>query len=297
MNYIITGGAGNISKPVAEKLIAAGHTITVIGRSAANVESLTSLGAKAAIGSVEDENFIAQTFKGADAVYLMIPPNFSVEGGWIAYQNKVADAYVNAIQKNGVKHVVVLSSVGAHMGRGAGPVDGLADMEKKLSVLTTTNIKILRPGYFMYNLMTMIPLIKNMNIIGSNFGDSEEKLAMADTQDIAEAAADELLNLSFTGISVRYIASDERHPNEIAEVLSKAIGKPGLPWVVFSDEQTKAGILQMGLPPTIAEGYTQLGEALRSGAAQADYWKNKPTLGKTKLENFAKTFAAAFAAS
>lgn len=294
MKYVLTGGAGHITKPVAEKLLAAGHEVVIISRSAENVKDLTAKGAKAAAGSVEDAVFITKTFANADAVYLMIPPNFSLEGGWRAYQNKVGDIYTDAIVKNKIKNAVVLSSVGAHMGTGSGPVDGLADLEKKLSALKDVNIKILRPSYFMYNLFSMIPLIKGMNIMGSNYGNTDEKLVLVHTNDIAEAAAEELLNLKFTGHSVRYIASDERHPNEIAEVLSKYIGKPGIPWVPFSDEQALDGMLQSGLPQTIAEGYTDLGKALRSGEAQEDYWKHKPVLSKTKLEDFANEFAAAF---
>jgi uncharacterized protein YbjT (DUF2867 family) len=294
MKYVLTGGAGHITKPAAEKLLTAGHEVVIISRSADNIKDLTAKGAKVAAGSVDDAAFIMKTFAGADAVYLMIPPNFSPEGGWRAYQNKVGDIYTDTIIKNKIKNTVVLSSVGAHMGNGSGPVDGLADLEKKLAALKDVNIKILRPSYFMYNLFGMIPLIKGMNIMGGNYGDTDEKLVLVHTNDIAEAAAEELLNLKFTGHSVRYIASDERHPNEIAEVLSKAIGKPGIPWVPFSDKQALGGMLQSGLPQTIAEGYTELGKALRSGEAQEDYWKHKPALSKTKLEDFAKEFAAAF---
>lgn len=297
MKYVITGGAGNISKPLTLALLRAGHNVTVIGRNAANLKELTDAGAKAATGSVEDENFITQSFAGADAVYIMVPPNFGATG-WREYQNKVGDIYVNAIKHNAVKYVVLLSSVGAHMGNGSGPVDGLSDLEKKLAAFDGVNVKNLRPSYFMSNLFGQIPMIKNMNILGGNFGNTDEKLVLTDTNDIADAAAEELLNLNFTGNTIRYIMSDERHPNEIAAVLSEAIGKPGLPWVTFTDEQTLDGMLQAGLPQTIAEGYTELGKALRTGEAQEDYWKNRPaTAGKVKLEDFAKTFASVYNAN
>lgn len=130
--------------------------------------------------------------------------------------------------------------------------------------------------------------------MGANYGGTEEKLVLVHTNDIADALAEELLQLNFKGHSIRYIASDERSTDEIAAVLSNAIGKPGIPWVSFTDEQSLGGMLQAGLPQTIAEGYVALGKAIRTGEAQADYWKNKPALGKIKLEDFAKEFAAAF---
>ncbi|MEP7145170.1 MAG: NAD-dependent dehydratase, partial [Ferruginibacter sp.] len=191
-------------------------------------------------------------------------------------------------------NVLALSSIGAHMGNGAGPVDGLADLEDLLSRLQEVNVKILRPSYFMYNLLGMIPMIKNMNIMGANFGGTDEKIVLVHTNDIAAVAAEELLALNFTGQRVRYIAGDERTSNEIAEILSASANKPGIPWVVFSDQQAFDGIKQSGLADTFADGYTSMGKAIREGKMQEDYWKNHPALGPTKLEDFAKEFAAAF---
>jgi uncharacterized protein YbjT (DUF2867 family) len=295
MKYVITGGAGHISKPITLQLLNAGHDVTVIGRSAANLEPLTALGAKAAAGSVEDGAFLQTAFAGADAVYLMIPPNMNAQN-LRTYQNEVAQHYVNAVVSSGIKYVVLLSSIGAHMGNGAGPIDGLADLEKMLAAHPDIHVKILRPSFFMYNLYGMLPLIKNMQIMGGNYGDTEEKLVLVHTEDIAAVAAQALLQLDFSGQTVQYIASDERHPKEIAEVLGKAVGRPGIPWVVFTDEQSRGGMLQAGFSETIADAYTQMGVALRSGEIQADYWKNRPQLSAVKLEDFAKEFAAAYEA-
>jgi uncharacterized protein YbjT (DUF2867 family) len=296
MKYVVTGGAGHITKPLAEKLLAAGHEVTVIGRDAAKLQSLVEKGAKAAVGSVEDPSFLTTAFTGADAVYLMIPPNFGVTD-WLGYQKKVADYFVQAVKLNQIKKVVVLSSVGAHMRKGAGPVDGLAYLEQQLEAAGTDN-KFLRPSYFYYNLFGQIPLIKGMGIMGANMGSPDTKLVLTHTDEIADAAAEELLNLSFTGTSVRYIASDERTTTEIATVLGKAISKDNLQWIPFSDEQMKAGLLQAGLAEVFAQGYTEMGVALRSGEMEADYWNNRPAqLGNIKLEDFAKEFAAVYNAS
>lgn len=294
MNYVITGATGHIAKPLSLSLLKAGHQVTVIGRSAEKLKDLTEAGAKAAIGSVEDADFLKSAFAGADAVYLMIPPNFSAEN-WRAYQNSVARNYTAAVLANGIRYIVHLSSIGAHMGNGAGPVDGLADSERLLDQLEEVNVRHLRPSYFMYNLFGMIPMIKGMNIMGGNFGGTGEKLVLVHTDDIAEAATEEMLALSFNGKSIRYVAGDERTPEEIATVLSAAIDQPGIPWVVFSDEQSLEGMRRAGLRETFAEGYTAMGIAIRNGEMQADYWKNHPAaLAKTKLEDFAPAFAAAF---
>ena len=292
MQYVITGSIGHTGKPIAQGLVRAGHDVTVVTSKLENAAAIEALGAKAAVGTVEDADFVKQSFAGADAVYLVIPPNWSVTD-WRGYQNEVADNYIAAIRANDIRFAVFLSSVGAHMGNGAGPVDGLHDAEQKLSQVEGLNNKFLRPSYFMYNLFGMVGMVKGMGMMGSNFGG--DTVVLTHTDDIADVAIEELVNLGFTGNQVRYIASDERTGSDMAKVLGGAVGKPETPWVVFSDEQSKQGMLQAGLNEEVATGYTELGQAMRDGRMQEDYMSNKPTLGKVKLENFARNeFAPAF---
>ncbi len=292
--YVITGSIGHISKPVIEGLLKAGNDVRVITSSKDRVAEIEKLGAKALVGQVQDSAFVKKAFAGADAVYTMIPPIWQTND-WRASQNEVGARYVEAIEANNIRYVVNLSSIGAHVGNGVGPVDGVADLEQRLNNVSGLNVKHLRPSFFFYNLFAQIGLIKQAGILGANYGDNE-KLFLVHTSDIAAAALEELSSLNFKGSSVRYIIGDERSGKEIAEVLGKSINKE-LNWVLFTDEQQKDGLLQAGLSETHAQGFTQMGKALREGLMQADARKNKPVLAKTKLEDFAKEFAAAFKAS
>lgn len=296
MKYVLTGGAGHITKPLAEKLLASGHQVTVIGRNADHLKPLTDKGAKAAIGSIEDVEFLTKTFAGADGVYTMIPPKFDVSN-WKEYIAQTGKNYAKAIQSSGVKKVVNLSSLGAHMSNGCGPVSGLFFAEQALNELKDVNVTHLRPGYFYYNLLNNVDMVKHMNIIGGNYGENT-KLVLADTNDIADAAAEEILNLNAKGHTVRYVVSDERKTTEIANVLGKSIGKPELPWVPFKDEEALGGMISAGLPEEIAKNYVEMGTAIRSGAMYEDYSQHPPAVrGKIKLEDFAKHFAAAYNAN
>lgn len=296
MYYVLTGSIGHISQPIAKKLIEAGHKVGIITSNMSNVETIEKLGATAFVGSIEDEAFLNKAFANADAVYLMIPPKWSVTN-WLEYQKKVAHNYVDAIKKCGVKNVLVLSSIGAHMRKGAGPIDGLAYLETKLDEVQGINCVYLRPSYFYYNLFSMIPLIKNMGIMGSNMPESHE-LVLTHTSDIADVASDILIHNKFSGRQVIYIASDVKTIGEVTKTLAVSINKPEVSWVEFSDEQALNGMLQSGLSATLAEGYTTMGKAIRTKEIEADYWKNKPaSLGKVKLEDFAKEFSAAFSNS
>lgn len=296
MKYVLTGSLGNISKPVAEKLISAGHHVTVISRKSDKTGQIESLGATAAIGSVEDVEFLTKTFTGADAVYTMVPPHFGATD-WKKYIAGIGENYAAAIKNSGVKNVVNLSSIGAHMPEGCGPVSGLHFVEKALNDLEGVNVRHLRPGFFYPNFMNQIGMIKNMGITGGNYGEGTT-LVIVHPNDIAEVADEELKGLAFKGKSILYIASDEKTTTEIGSILGKAIGSPEIPWVNFTDEDTLNGMLQAGVPIVIAKNYTEMGAAMRSGEMDADYRKNRPSeFGKIKLEDWAQEFAAAFAQS
>lgn len=297
MNYVITGGAGHIAKPLAETLLAAGHRVTVIGRNAANLQQLVNKGAQAAIGSVEDIAFLTGAFAGADAVYTMIPPSYTAPDVKAALE-QIGNNYTTALKAGGVKYVVNLSSLGAHLPNGTGPVTGLYRAEQALNTLTDTNILHLRPAYFYYNLLNTVGLVKQAGIIGGNFTVPAGQFPIVDPSDIATLAAEALLKLDFKGHQVRYVASDEVGTDDIAAALGKAIGKPDLPWVKFSDDQAKAGIMQAGLSENAAGNLVEMGNAIDSGILSTEYWKHRPAvLGKVKLEDFAKEFAAAYNAN
>ncbi len=293
--YVITGSIGHISKPIVEGLVKAGKEVRVITSDAAKVAAIEALDAKALVGSVLDRDFIRRAFQEVDVVYTMIPPIWQTSD-WRASQNAVGRAYTEALQGSSVKYVVNLSSIGAHIGNGVGPVDGVADFEKMLNGLAGIAVKHLRPGYFFYNFFTQIGLINHAGILGGNFGLEGQKIPLAHTRDIARVALEELLNVSFTDKSFRYILSDHRTMQDVARVLGQAIGK-NTPWVVFTDEQALKGALDAGVPASHAGLFTEMGAALRSGRMQEDLEKHAPTPGPTKLEDFASEFQAAFAAA
>lgn len=289
-NYIITGSIGHISKPIIEALVSAGKEVSVVTSSPGRVSEIEAFGAKALVGEVQNESFVNLAFSDADVVYTMIPPIWQTSD-WKKSQLAVAKNYAESIRANKVKYVVNLSSIGADVGQGVGPVDALHDFEKMLNAIPGLNVKHLRPSFFYYNLLAQIGLIKQAGFMGANYG--SEKILLVHTSDIAKAAIEALLKLNFSGQSVRYIVGDERSGNEIAAVLGKAIGKE-LQWVEFTDDQQKQGLLQAGVPETHANGYTAMGKSLREGIMQRDVLKNKPSFSSVKLEDFAKEFAAAF---
>lgn len=291
MKITITGSLGNISKPLAEELIEKGHDVTVISSKQDRQKDIKALGATAAIGSINDVDFLVKTFKDADAVYCMIPPNFS-EQDQIGYYKRAGKNYAEAITQAGVKRVVELSSYGAHLEKGTGFIVGSHYNEKVLDDLKDVSVTHMRPGYFYYNLLTFINMIKRAGFIGANFGD-EDRLVLVSPKDIAAAVADEITQAT-TSSKVRYVASDDRSCSDIAKVLGEAIARPSLQWKTLTNEQMQSGLAANGVPKAIASLLVELGEATHKGLLREEYDLQPPVSGDVKLEEFAQEFAEAY---
>lgn len=291
MKIIISGSLGNIGKPLTAQLVKSGHDVTVISSNADRKEAIESLGAKAAVGSVSDAEFLSKTFEGADALFAMTPPNM---GGVNIIQNTTdaGSAFAKAIQTANIKRVVMLSSIGADLPTGNGPIAGLYNIEKIYEKLNTS-VTFLRAGYFYLNFFNDIPMIKGAGIMGANFPASN-RIPLVHPEDIAWAAAEELQK-NQEGKNVRYIISDVKTPAEIVKAFGTAIEKPELPWVEFTDEQYFGGMTQAGVPEEMAGLYTEMGTGLRNETIAADFLNNDKTIqGKIKLEDFTKEFASKF---
>lgn len=292
MKVVVTGSLGNTGKPLAEKLVEKGHRVTVISSKVQKQKDIEALGATAAIGSLEDVDFLVSTFTGADAVFAMVPPDFT-EPDQLEYYRRIGSNYARAVQLSGVKRLVHLSSMGAHLDSGTGFILGSHHTEGILNELSDTAITHLRPTYFYTNLYGFVGTIKKLGFIGANYGGGD-RIAMVDPRDIAAAAAEEI-ETPATGQKVRYVTSDDRTASEAARILGLAIGKPDLQWVTFTSEQMQGALEENGMPTHIVANFVEMGASIHSGALRQDYDLHKPiAAGKVKLEDFAKEFAAAF---
>ncbi|KAF2328019.1 NmrA family NAD(P)-binding protein [Flavobacterium ginsenosidimutans] len=291
MKIIISGSLGNIGKPLTAQLVKSGHDVTVISSNADRKDAIENLGAKAAIGSVSDADFLSKTLSGADALFAMTPPNM---GGINIVKNTTdaGHAFAKAIQTANIKRVVMLSSIGADLPTGNGPIAGLYNIEKIYEKLDTS-ITFLRAGYFYFNFFNDIPMIKGAGIMGANFPASN-RIPLVHPEDIAFAAAEELQKTQ-EGKNIRYIISDVKTPSDIVKTFGAAIEKPELPWIEFTDEQYFGGMTQAGVPEEMAGLYTEMGTGLRNETIAADFLNNDGNVqGKIKLEDFAKEFASKF---
>ena len=292
MKITITGSLGHISKPLTEELVRKGHLVTVISSKPEKQKDIEALGAKAAIGTVEDAKFLTAVFTGADAVYTMLPPPNFLEPNLdlVAHSSRIGKNFAQAISQSGVKRLIHLSSIGSHLNKDTGLILLHRAVEDILGNLSDIAITFMRPTAFYYNLYGFLGAIKSTGSIASNYG-GEDKIVWVSPKDIAAAIAEEIVT-PLVGKKVRYVASDELSCNEIARVLGAAIGKPDLKWLVIPDEQVQNGLQAAGMSKEIAAGLVEMNANMHKGPFFEDYYLHRPAvMGKVKLADFAKEFA------
>ena len=296
MKITITGSLGNIGKQLVKELIQTSHLVTVITSSHERQKDIEEMGAIAAVGSVKDVDFIIASFTNADAVYTMVPPAnyWDLSLDLFGYYNQLGKNYFDAISATGVKRVVNLSTIGGHLSKGNGILQGAHEVENILNKLPDdVSITHIRPTEFYYNLLPQVHSAKTNNFIGSNIG-GEVINSWVSPLDIAVAVAEEITS-DITGRKIRYVASEEINYNDLAKALGEAIGKPDLKWQTFSDQEMESNLVNIGMNPSIANGMMEMYSAINSGLLYEDYVNNKPSImGGIKVKDFAKDFAEAY---
>lgn len=294
MKITVTGSLGNICRILVEKLVANGHEVKVVSSNIERAKEIGELKAIPLIGSIEDYEFIKKSFQGSDAVYLMIPPAFKATH-IDQYIKTIGGQYAKAVKEHRIKYVVNLSSILSSDTINLGVSGPNHFAEAQLDALGDVNVLHLRPGLFMTNFYGAIGTIKHQGIVGNNFA-GDVILPLTHPRDIAHVAFNALDNLSFSGVQIQYIVSDEKNGFEVAKTLGHAVGKPDVNWVAFSDEQLLRILVQSGFTEPMAKIYfIESGIALREGIVMEEYRKHKSeTRGETTLQDFAKQFAMAY---
>jgi uncharacterized protein YbjT (DUF2867 family) len=290
--YVITGASGHIGGKIAEQLLASGKQVKAIARTRSKLAHLEAKGAEIAEGDLQDSVFLAKNFVGAEGVFVLIPPDLRTDNV-NSHQDQVGNAITKAIAESGVRFVVNLSSWGAHLPKGNGPIAGLHRQEERLNALTGVNILHLRPGYFMENVMNNIPIIKNMGINGSPMKGDMPIFQIA-TKDIAAYAAKRLEQKDVSGKVVQELLGPrDLSMQEATRAIGAAIGKPELPYVQFSYEDALKGMMGAGISRNVAESFVEMNQGFNDGVMGKTV-RNAGNTTPTTIEEFAKEFARAY---
>lgn len=288
----VTGATGNVGRPLVETLLAQGHAVRAIGRDAGRLQPLVDRRAEACVGSVEDAGFLTRAYAGADAVWVMIPPDMR-SNEQLARAERISKAHAAAIRESGVGHVAALSSIGAHLETGGGIVDTLRVLEREMAALSGANVKVLRAAYFMENVWPQMDILKNLGFLGGPVA-PEVTFPVVAARDVAAVAANRLAARDFDGHSVEYVLGPrDISYREITAELGEALGRD-LRYLHVPDSDARIGLKHMGLAGDFIHMVLEFSRALNQGIAQDHHVRTPDNTTPTDIREFARWFAEAY---
>ncbi len=290
---VVTGASGNIGRRVATLLLEGRRRLRVVARNPERLGPLSDQGAEVAAGDLHDADFLRQAFAGAHAAFTMLPTPMADRDlrGW---QNRVSEAIAYGLAQAGVPFVVNLSSIGAEVPYGTGPIAGLHDHEERLDRLTGVAMVHLRPTFFMENHLHAIPAIHGQGVYAGTLR-ADLQLPMIATADIAQEAARLLAGLEFGDTSTRELLGPRDYTlTEAAAILGTAIGKPELPYVQVTDDQARQAMAAHGMPPHMIDMMLEMNRAFNAGKIRPAEPRLPENTTGTTLETWAAHFAGVY---
>lgn len=185
--YAVAGVTGNTGAYVAQALLEKDADIRVIVRDAAKGDSWKEKGADIALADLSDREALTKALTGVQGAYLLLPPH-PTEDRILEKFEQLAKGLRTAVDAAGAPDLVLLSSVGAHLPKGTGPIQSLAKLEQVFADYSG-NVTFLRPCYFMENFAQLLHPITLDGVLPSMLQPLDRQISMVSVRDIGEQAA------------------------------------------------------------------------------------------------------------
>jgi uncharacterized protein YbjT (DUF2867 family) len=283
MRIVVTTPTGQIGSKLADILLDRRAQVTVIARNPEKVKELAARGAKIIQGEHGDSDVLDKALEDATALFWLSPPLYKSHDP-LGDAKSMAEAGAKAISKRPDLHVVLTSSVGAHLPTGTGPIAGLHAIEE-LFRATAKNFTSLRANFLMENTLGSLPTILSDDAIYS-LVPGATKVPQLATHDVAEVAAEYLQSPPNGHHVVDIVGPRDLSFDEAAAILSRTIGRQ-VRAVTVPGEALKQGLLQAGFSKEVADLFVEMQTALAAGLAHELRGETK-RVGKVTFEHFAK---------
>jgi uncharacterized protein YbjT (DUF2867 family) len=290
----VMGATGRTGSKIATQLLRAGEPVRAVGRSAERLAELADAGAEPVVGDANDPRFLTATFRGADAVYAMLP----VDPAWSDYHaevDRLGEAVAAAVRDSGVRHVMTLSAVGAERAAGTGFLTSLYRQEQRLRALSHTNVLALRAGMFFESFVPALDLMIDQGVNADTVS-PDVPIPMVATRDVADVAAAALRARDWTGFVVREVLGQRDLTfEEVTAILGERIGRPGLPYVQLPDAEMLGALTEAGLSADVAAQNLEFNRALSDRTIRSREGRRPENTTPTRFEDFANELVSAYA--
>jgi uncharacterized protein YbjT (DUF2867 family) len=287
MRIAVTTPTGHVGSAVADFLLDFGGDVHVrlLGRRPDKLTDFIKRGAETVIGAQDDVDYLCEATKGVDALFWATPPGYGSDN-LRAFQNRLGAAAVKAIQTNKIPRVVNLSSIGANLESGTGPIAGLHDIEELLNKVSS-HVTHLRPGFFFENLLWQLDSIRNWGRISLPISGST-RYPMIATRDIGRVAATRLANATWSGQVVQELHGPaDLCFRDVAETLAAVLGRKVV-YIKCDRLEMRDIMLKSAMSENVADSLLEMYDAVESGRIRTVQPRSRETTTSTTLAEFAR---------
>lgn len=287
MKIAITTPRGNIGRQLVRILQDQGQAqLVLLDRKPDQLAPEQARGAVVISGDLLDADYVQQATVGVDALFWLIPPNFQ-STDYVGYYQQSAHVAATAIRANKIGRVVLLSSVGATLNGGVGPINGFYGVEaifRDVTHAVGSQLVILRPAFLMENLLQSLGgMIQAQSLFLPISGQVQQP--MVATKDIASVAAQALTDPSLSGQILPLYGSRDYSYDQVASILSQELGQP-IHFVQIPPEQLRQALIGMGASEHMADLTNEMYAAIDSGYLIPDPPRSPASTTPTTLEEF-----------
>ncbi|MBK5415865.1 NmrA family NAD(P)-binding protein [Pseudomonas sp. TH31] len=221
--YAVMGITGKVGGAVARTLLAAGHSVRAVVRSADKGAVWAQQGCELAVADVDDRDAMIEAFAGAEGVFVMMPSNFDPSPGF-PETRQVVENIRSALDVAHPGKVVGLSTIGAQA-RQPNLLNQLRLLELALGSLALP-VTVLRPAWFLENALWDVEHAVGSGVIPSFLQPLDKPVPMIATADVGRVAAQLLLE-TWPGQRVVELEGPRRiSPLQLGAGFSELLGKP-----------------------------------------------------------------------
>jgi len=232
---LVIGGTGTVGSAVVAELKSNNADYVVLTRKKEKAEELNAKGIPTVVGTLGEWSTVESAVKGVNTIFLSTSP--------AADMLDLHKGLIDLAVKNNIKKIVRLSAEPANYSEGLYMYQQHEEADKYLQQ-SGLDYVILRPHYFMQNMMMHIDSAKSQNMFAQYSGDA--KIPMIDVRDIAKAAFQGLAKEDFNNQTFVLTGPTSISYTDIAKHLSIILGRD-IQYMDLSYEDQEAGFKAYGM--------------------------------------------------
>lgn len=252
--YVIAGATGRVGSAAATSLLKSGAEVRVLVRRRADAETWASRGAQPHLLDLADRAGLARSLVGATGFFTLLPFDLAADD-LDAHADRMIASITGAVSDAQVGNVVTLSSGGADLAEGTGPITGLHRLEQEL-LRTGAIMTALRSGHFQEKVLDVVDVVVERGSYPVFAASADDPRPMAATSDIGEVAAQVLLSPSTSSEAIDVLgpAYTER---DVSATLGSLLGEE-LSVEVIPEAAWQDALCETGFRPHIAASLAEL---------------------------------------